>query len=262
MWNGSSYSPDIKSYVYSARMIDDYQGCFVFKQEIRHVVRVKNELFYHLFMLDFQEDNMKKYLSIIFAVVMVVVVTGFITSKKSEASSNSNSGVKRSEMVSSGKKLGDFKVQDIDGKEVDLSAYEGKVVLIVNVASQCGYTRQYKGLEDIYKKYKDQGLVILGFPCNDFGGQEPGSNEEIKDFCSTKFSVTFPMMDKVKVLGEDKSPLFAWLTDNSVTGKKDIKWNFEKFLINKKGEIVERFVSKDEPDGEKITGAIEKNLNY
>ncbi|MBK7266146.1 MAG: glutathione peroxidase [Ignavibacteriales bacterium] len=158
------------------------------------------------------------------------------------------------------KKIGDFKVKDIDGKEVDLSIYEGKVVLIVNVASKCGYTKQYNGLEAIYNKYKDQGLVILGFPCNDFGGQEPGTNDEIKEFCSTKFSVTFPMMDKVSVLGENKTPLFAYLTDNSVTGTKDIKWNFEKFLINKKGEIVERFVSKDEPEGEKITKAIEAQL--
>ncbi|MBP7542352.1 MAG: glutathione peroxidase [Ignavibacteriaceae bacterium] len=158
------------------------------------------------------------------------------------------------------KKIGDFKVKDIDGKEVDLSIYEGKVVLIVNVASKCGYTKQYNGLEAIYNKYKDQGLVILGFPCNDFGGQEPGTNDEIKEFCSTKFSVTFPMMDKVSVLGDNKTPLFAFLTDNAVTGTKDIKWNFEKFLINKKGEIVERFVSKDEPEGEKITKAIEAQL--
>jgi glutathione peroxidase len=100
----------------------------------------------------------------------------------------------------------------------------------------------------------------LVFPCNDFGGQEPGTNDEIKEFCSTKFSVTFPMMDKVSVLGDNKTPLFAFLTDNAVTGTKDIKWNFEKFLINKKGEIVERFVSKDEPEGEKITKAIEAQL--
>lgn len=202
---------------------------------------------------------MKKYLLIIVVVILLVVVTGFVTARKSEASSKTSENM--SEMEPTGKKLGDFKVKDIDGNDVSLSAYDGKVVLVVNVASQCGYTRQYKGLEAIYSKYKDQGLVVLGFPCNDFGGQEPGSNEEIKEFCSTKFSVSFPMMDKVKVLGEDKAPLFAWLTDNSITGTKDIKWNFEKFLINKKGEIVERFISKDEPDGDKIISAIEKALN-
>mgnify|MGYP001199916467 CR=1 FL=1 len=201
---------------------------------------------------------MKKYLSIIVSVLIVVTVVAFATIKNGEASAENRSETK--EVKNMAKKIGDFKVKDIDGKEVDLSIYEGKVVLIVNVASKCGYTKQYNGLEAIYKKYKDQGLVILGFPCNDFGGQEPGTNDEIKEFCSTKFSVTFPMMDKVSVLGENKTPLFAFLTDNSVTGIKDIKWNFEKFLINKKGEIVERFVSKDEPEGEKVTKAIEALL--
>ncbi|MBK8664052.1 MAG: glutathione peroxidase [Ignavibacteriales bacterium] len=201
---------------------------------------------------------MKKYISIIVSVLIVVTVVTFAAIKNGEASAENRSETK--EVKNMAKKIGDFKVKDIDGKEVDLSIYEGKVVLIVNVASKCGYTKQYNGLEAIYNKYKDQGLVILGFPCNDFGGQEPGTNDEIKEFCSTKFSVTFPMMDKVSVLGENKTPLFAYLTDNSVTGTKDIKWNFEKFLINKKGEIVERFVSKDEPEGEKITKAIEAQL--
>jgi glutathione peroxidase len=201
---------------------------------------------------------MKKYISIIVSVLIVVTVVTFAAIKNGEASAENRSETK--EVKNMAKKIGDFKVKDIDGKEVDLSIYEGKVVLIVNVASKCGYTKQYNGLEAIYNKYKDQGLVILGFPCNDFGGQEPGTNDEIKEFCSTKFSVTFPMMDKVSVLGENKTPLFAFLTDNAVTGTKDIKWNFEKFLINKKGEIVERFVSKDEPEGEKITKAIEAQL--
>lgn len=201
---------------------------------------------------------MKKYLSIIVSVLIVVTVVTFAAIKNGETSAENRSETK--EMKTMAKKIGDFKVKDIDGKEVDLSIYEGKVVLIVNVASKCGYTKQYDGLEAIYNKYKDQGLVILGFPCNDFGGQEPGTNDEIKEFCSTKFSVTFPMMDKVSVLGDNKTPLFAYLTDNSVTGTKDIKWNFEKFLINKKGEIVERFVSKDEPEGEKVTKAIEALL--
>ncbi len=201
---------------------------------------------------------MKKYLSIIVSVLIVVTVVTFAAIKNGETSAENRSETK--EVKTMTKKIGDFKVKDIDGKEVDLSIYEGKVVLIVNVASKCGYTKQYNGLEAIYNKYKDQGLVILGFPCNDFGGQEPGTNDEIKEFCSTKFSVTFPMMDKVSVLGDNKTPLFAYLTDNSVTGTKDIKWNFEKFLINKKGEIVERFVSKDEPESEKVTKAIEAQL--
>jgi len=201
---------------------------------------------------------MMKYLGIVFAVVLTVAVVAVATKDKGSDApiqSTSTTGA-----VVSDKNLADFKVKDIDGKEVDLSAYKGKVVLIVNVASKCGYTRQYTGLENIYKKYKDRGLVILGFPCNDFGGQEPGTNEEIKEFCSTKFSVSFPMVDKVAVLGDGKAPLFAWLTNNEVTGSKDIKWNFEKFLIDKDGKIVERFVSKDEPEGEKITAAIEREL--
>ena len=120
----------------------------------------------------------------------------------------------------------DFSVMDIDKKEVDLSDYKGKVLLIVNVASKCGFTSQYEGLEKIYRKYNQEGFEILAFPCNDFKSQEPGSNEEIQEFCSLKFNVTFPMFDKVKVLGENKSPLFEELTNNEVTGKSDINWTF------------------------------------
>ena len=199
-----------------------------------------------------------KYLGIVLAVVLTVAAVAVAT--KDEGTKAGTEKVTKTEKNMSGKTLFDFKVKDINNKEVDLSQYKGKVVLVVNVASKCGYTRQYTGLEKIYNKYKDRDFVILGFPCNDFGGQEPGTNEEIKEFCSTKFAVTFPMMDKVAVLGEGKAPLFAWLTNNEVTGSGDIKWNFEKFLINKEGQIVERFISKDEPEGQKITSAIEKLL--
>ncbi len=201
---------------------------------------------------------MMKYLGIVLSVILTVAVVAVAT--KDEGASANSQSVSKTEKTMSGKTMFDFKVKDINNKEVDLSQYKGKVVLVVNVASKCGYTRQYTGLEKIYNKYKDRDFVILGFPCNDFGGQEPGTNEEIKEFCSTKFSVTFPMMDKVAVLGEGKAPLFAWLTNNEVTGSGDIKWNFEKFLINKEGQIVQRFISKDEPEGEKITAAIEKLL--
>lgn len=201
---------------------------------------------------------MMKYLGIVLAVVLTVAAVAVAT--KDEGTKAGTETVTKTEKNMSGKTLFDFKVKDINNKEVDLSQYKGKVVLVVNVASKCGYTRQYTGLEKIYNKYKDRDFVILGFPCNDFGGQEPGTNEEIKEFCSTKFAVTFPMMDKVAVLGEGKAPLFAWLTNNEVTGSGDIKWNFEKFLINKEGQIVERFISKDEPEGQKITSAIEKLL--
>ena len=151
------------------------------------------------------------------------------------------------------------KVRNIDGQEVSLSDYKGKVLMIVNVASFCGYTPQYEGLENIYKKYKDMGFEILAFPCNDFGAQEPGSNEEIKTFCTTRYSVTFPLFDKIKVLGNEKSPLYAKLINFPPAG--DISWNFEKFLIDKNGNVVARFKSKVTPESEEITSAIEKELS-
>jgi glutathione peroxidase len=134
------------------------------------------------------------------------------------------------------------------------------VLLIVNVASKCGFTSQYKSLQKIYEIYKDRGFEILGFPCNDFGGQEPGTNEEIKNFCSLNYDVTFPMFDKVHVKGDEKAPLFDLLTNNTVTGKSSIKWNFEKFLIDKEGNIVDRFRSVTKPENKKITSLIEKEL--
>ena len=156
--------------------------------------------------------------------------------------------------------ISEITVKDMDGKEVHLSDYKGKVLLIVNVASKCGYTPQYKGLESIYQKYKDQGFEILGFPCNDFGAQEPGTNEEIKSFCSTTYNVTFKLFNKIKVLGDEKDFLYARLTDNNVTPKLDIRWNFEKFLISKDGTILKRFSSDVKPTDKEITSAIEQAL--
>jgi glutathione peroxidase len=157
--------------------------------------------------------------------------------------------------------ISEFTVKDINLKEAKLSDYNGKVLLIVNVASKCGFTSQYEGLQKIYERYKDQGCEVLGFPCNDFGGQEPGTNEEIKNFCSLNYEVTFPMFDKVHVKGDQKAPLFDFLTDNSVTGKSSIKWNFEKFIIDKEGNIVDRFRSVAKPDSKKITSLIERELS-
>lgn len=154
-----------------------------------------------------------------------------------------------------------IKVKDIDGKEVNLSDYKNKVLLIVNVASYCGYTKQYSGLQELYENYKDKGFEILAFPCNQFGNQEPGSNEEIKNFCSSKYNVTFRLFDKIDVNGINKSPLYAVLTDNPVTGKGDIKWNFEKFIIGKNGKILARFPSSVEPTSEKIVSLIESELS-
>lgn len=153
----------------------------------------------------------------------------------------------------------DLTVLTMDGQEKKLSDYEGKVLLIVNVASKCGYTKQYSSLEAVYRKYSDQGFVVLGFPSNDFGGQEPGTNDEIRTFCETKFDVTFPLFDKVEVLGNGKSPLYSWLTSKA-NPSGDIDWNFEKFVISKKGEIAGRYKSKVEPDSQEITSVIESEL--
>lgn len=156
--------------------------------------------------------------------------------------------------------ISDIKVLDMNNKEVNLSDYNGSVLLIVNVASECGSTPQYKGLEEIYKEYNPKGFEILAFPCNDFGGQEPGTNEQIQNFCSSKYNVTFKLFDKIKVLGKDKSPLYERLINNSVTEKGDVKWNFEKFLISKDGKIVKRFRTKVEPTSAEIIAAIESEL--
>jgi glutathione peroxidase len=154
----------------------------------------------------------------------------------------------------------DITVLDMNNKKVKLSDYNGKVLMIVNVASECGYTKQYAGLEEIYKEYNPQGFEILAFPCNDFGGQEPGTNEQIQNFCSSKFGVTFKLFDKIKVLGNGKSPLYERLINNNLTEKGDVKWNFEKFLISKEGKIVSRYRSKVEPTNEELIAAIEGEL--
>lgn len=165
-------------------------------------------------------------------------------------------------MITMSASFHDYSVRSIDGTSVDLSAYKGKVVLIVNVASFCGYTKQYAPLENLYRKYKDKGLVILGFPANDFGAQEPGTNEEIKTFCSTKYDVTFPMFEKVVVKGSDKAPLFQFLTSGggSEALAGEIDWNFEKFLVGKNGAVVGRFKSRVDPLSSEITSAIEAAL--
>ena len=151
-------------------------------------------------------------------------------------------------------------LKDIDGKDTSLKAYAGKPLLIVNVASQCGFTRQYQGLEALYRKYKDQGLVVLGFPSNDFGGQEPGTNEEIKKFCSSKFDVTFPLFDKLHTKGAEQHPLYTALTGPTSPVPGAVKWNFGKFLVSRDGKILARYDSKVEPDSAELASAIEAAL--
>jgi glutathione peroxidase len=153
----------------------------------------------------------------------------------------------------------DFSMKSIDGKPVSLSNYKGKVLLLVNVASKCGYTPQYTGLEALYRQYKDQGLVVVGVPANNFGGQEPGTNEEIKTFCTRNYDVTFPMMSKVSVKGADQDPLYQYLT--STTGG-DVKWNFTKFLVGKDGKVISRFESKVTPDSPELRAALETALKH
>lgn len=162
--------------------------------------------------------------------------------------------------TASTKSVHDFTMKSIDGQEIKLDAYKGKAALIVNVASRCGYTPQYEGLQAIYTKYKDQGLVVLGFPANNFGSQEPGSNEEIKTFCSTKYNVTFPMFAKISVKGADIHPLYQFLTSTEAGFSGDVQWNFGKFLVDKNGKVIARFGSGDEPESSKITQAIEQAL--
>jgi glutathione peroxidase len=161
-----------------------------------------------------------------------------------------------------GKSVLDFAMKNIDGKDVKLGKYKGDVLLVVNVASKCGYTPQYEGLESIFEKYKAKGFVVLGFPANNFGSQEPGTNTEIKDFCESKYKVTFPMFAKISVKGDDQDPLYKFLTDRETDPEfaGDITLNFNKFLVDRKGKVVARFSSKDTPESEAVTKAIEKYL--
>jgi len=163
-------------------------------------------------------------------------------------------------LVSAASSIYELPLKDIEGKDMTLADYKGKTLLIVNVASKCGLTKQYAGLEALYQKYKDQGLVVLGFPCNQFGGQEPGTNEEIQEFCSRKFNVTFPMFDKIEVNGADRSPLYERLAGKSSPFPGKIKWNFTKFLIGGDGTILQRFEPRVAPDAPELIAAVEASL--
>jgi glutathione peroxidase len=154
----------------------------------------------------------------------------------------------------------DFKVQDTASNTYDLSKHKGEVVLVVNVASKCGFTPQYKGLEELYREYKNQGFTIVGFPCNQFGAQEPGNNEEIQQFCSLKYDVSFPIMSKVDVNGDKSEPVYKWLKASApgILGIEAIKWNFTKFLISKEGQVLQRYAPQTEP--KEISSDIQKAL--
>ena len=151
-------------------------------------------------------------------------------------------------------------VKDIDGRSTTLAPYKGRVLLIVNVASECGYTTQYRGLEAVFKKYQARGLTVIGFPCNQFGGQEPGSNAEIKQFCSATFRVTFPLFEKIDVNGANRHPIYTVLAGKNSPFPGNIAWNFGKFLVGRDGSILKRFDSGDEPDSAEVVEAIEAAL--
>lgn len=187
--------------------------------------------------------------NLILATIISIIMTSM------SCTGNTNEGEKVIEET-----VYNFNVVDIDGNEVSLSDYEGKVLLIVNVASKCGFTKQYTGLQAIYEKYKDKGFVVLGFPCNQFGGQEPGTEEEIKEFCEANFNVTFPMFSKLDVNGDNTHPLYQYLKANAkgTLGTQDIKWNFAKFLVDKNGVVRERYATQTTP--ESLSEEIEKLL--
>lgn len=159
------------------------------------------------------------------------------------------------------KNLYDFKVTDIDGRPFDMAQLKGKKVMIVNVASKCGFTPQYQQLQELYNEYKDTGFVIIGFPANNFKGQEPGTNEEIKEFCTLNYGVTFPMMEKISVAGDDQAPIYKWLTQKAENGKIDqeVTWNFQKFLIDRNGHWVDVVMPKESPKSETILNWLSKN---
>ena len=153
-------------------------------------------------------------------------------------------------------------LKDIDGNPTNLSAYKGKVLLIVNVASKCGFTRQYSGLEDLYETYNPRGFVVLGFPCNQFAGQEPGDEQQIKQFCSTNFGVNFPLFAKIDVNGPSRHPLYNYIIGSDSPLKGSIKWNFNKILVDRDGKPVERYGSLTSPNSKKLRQSIERLLNW
>ncbi|MFI5236433.1 MAG: glutathione peroxidase [Ignavibacteriales bacterium] len=191
--------------------------------------------------------------------IVILILFVFTSGFNIIAQDNSNLSAKKNETQLENY-IYDITVLDMNSQEIKLSDYAGKVLMIVNVASECGYTPHYEGLEEIYKEYNQKGFEILAFPCNDFGGQEPGTNEQIQNFCSSNYGVTFKLFDKVKIVGSEKSPLYEKLTTNSVTESGDVKWNFEKFLISKEGKIVARYRSKVEPTDQKVIASIEQEL--
>ena len=201
---------------------------------------------------------MRNYLSIL---VTLTFLTGAGTAPAKAGNNMEDSELKTAKEAKT-KKSDYFHVpfKTITGNDSSLADFHGKVVMLVNVASKCGQTKQYAGLEEIYRKYRDKGFVIVGFPANNFGEQEPGSNEEILNFCQTKFDVTFPMMSKISVKGEDKHPLYAYLTEES-NHPGEIEWNFTKFLLDRTGKLADHFPTKTDPASPEVIAEVERLLS-
>lgn len=219
-----------------------------FAPSISTIINSLHHLFY--FNSTMNIHVVRRSTTALLVIVACAALVMFATAKPSKEIPN---------MTPSAKSIYEFTLNDIDGKNVKLEQFKGKVVLIVNVASKCGYTPQYEGLEKIYKQYKDKGFVILGFPANNFMGQEPGSEADIKQFCTTKYNVTFPMFSKISVKGSDMHPLYQYLTQSAAPAG-DVKWNFSKFLIGKDGSILARFDSGVKPESAELTSAVESAL--
>jgi len=205
--------------------------------------------------INFWSNRMKKYVILLALAIPIVAFASIALTW------DGGDPLKEGEKMTE-KSVLDFTMKSIDGDDVKLDSYSGKVLLLVNVASKCGYTSQYRGLESVYKKYKEQGLVVMGFPANNFFWQEPGTDEEIKTFCTTKYNVTFPMFAKISVKGSKIHPLYKFLTSKQTNPEFSgaISWNFNKFLVDRAGKVVARFSSKDEPESEKVVQAIEQEL--
>ena len=196
---------------------------------------------------------MKKLAKLSLAILFILITTNCNSQNKRNEQNNNN--------MQGTLTLHDFIVNDINGDEFDLSTLKGKKVLVVNVASKCGLTPQYKDLQALYEKYNQRDFVIIGFPANNFMGQEPGTNEEILEFCTLKYDVTFPMMGKISVKGKDQAPLYKWLTNKSENGRIDQKvtWNFQKFMIDENGHVVDVVMPKESPMSDKIINWLENN---
>ena len=188
---------------------------------------------------------------------LAIATTLFVCAAQTHDTPAIHDAAATTKAVITAKSIYDFKVEALDGGTIDFAKYKGKKILVVNTASKCGYTPQYEGLEKLYEKYQDK-LVIVGFPANNFGGQEPGTNSEIKEFCKKNYGVTFPMAAKVSVKGDDTAPIFKWLCSKAENGVLDaeIKWNFGKFLLDEKGNLVAYFPSKVEPMSEELTSKL------